>query len=185
MPALYENHDDQAIDKNNRYSSRKTQVLVIVFFAITWLFLCANNIYLLSKFYQENTGFGPIDVVRRVTSPDWTKTAILVRSYASMIDLNFVLYITDNKFADVTKYNEDGSFLKGSDLTDGPLWIQRALWISIDYEPTTDKNWHEDVIWSEDGTIVAVIIEEQYVFAYDFQSRQKFENSEQIQSLLK
>ena len=140
---------------------------------------------MLSKINQDETGFGPIDVVRRITSPDWSKTAILVRSYASLMDLNFALYITDDEFADVTRSNEDASFITDGDLPDRALWIQRALWISPDYEPTTHRNWGEDVVWSKDGTVVAVTIEGQYVFAYDFQTEQRYEDPAQIRSLLK
>ncbi|MCP4543582.1 MAG: hypothetical protein GY832_41240 [Chloroflexi bacterium] len=167
-----------------RNTKRVIQALVVALFAITWLLLCANNINLLSKINRDESGFGPIDVVRRVTSPDWSKTAILVRSYASLMDLNFALYITDDEFADVTRSNEDASFVTDSDLPDSALWIQRALWISLDYEPTTHKNWREDVVWSEDGTVITVTIEEQYVFAYDFQTKRRYEDPAQIRSLL-
>ena len=92
---------------------------------------------------------------------------------------------TDDEFADVTRSNEDASFITDNDLPDRALWIQRALWISPDYEPTTHRNWYEDVVWSEDGTVVAVTIEEQYVFAYDFQTEQRYEDPTQIRSLLK
>ena len=158
--------------------------LLAVFLVFLCFVRCGNAIEQQTKDQFE---FGPIDVARRVTSPDWSKTAILVRSYASLMDLNFALYITDDEFADVTRSNEDASFITESETTnstDSALWIQRALWISHDYEPTTQRNWHEDVVWSEDGTVVAVTIEEQFVFAYDFQTGQQYEDPAQIQGLL-
>jgi hypothetical protein len=136
---------------------------------------------------EDQFEFGPIDVARRVTSPNGTKTAILARSYDSLMDLNFALYVANDEFADVSGSSEDASFITKSEATNSPdsvLWIQRALWISPDYEPTTQRNWHEDVVWSEDGTVVAVTIEGQFVFAYDFQTGQQYEDSVQIRGLL-
>ena len=145
---------------------------------------CGNAVKQQAK---DQLQFGPIDVARRVTSPDWSRTAILVRSYDSLLDLNFALYITDDEFADVTRRDEDATFVttrEVTDLTDSPLWIQRALWISPDYEPTTQRNWYEDVVWREDGEVVAVTIEGQFVFAYNFETGQQYEDSTQIQALL-
>jgi hypothetical protein len=162
-------------------------IVLLVFFLVTWAILFRNNINLLARINQDATGFGPIDIARRVTSPSGRRTAILARSYAAFIDLNFALYITDDALADITSSSEDASFISDSeraDRTDSPLWLQRALWISHDYEPTTHRNWHEDVVWSEDGTVVAVTIEEQFVFAYDFQTGQQYEDPAQIQGLL-
>ena len=162
-------------------------VFVMVFFVITWLLMCLNNAYLFFKQGREFT-FGPLDVVRRVTAPDGKKTAILVRSYGSLLDLNFALYISDDNRVDVKDSTTKASFVTDAELSnmdDKAIWIKRALWISDDYEPTTSRNWHEDIVWSNDGAVIAVIIEGQYVFAYDFDTGQRHEDSGSIDELLK
>jgi hypothetical protein len=156
-------------------------ILLVIFFLFIGFLMCVKNVE------KSMMGFGPIDIARRVTSPNESKTAILVRSYASFLDLNFALYITDDQFADITDSEEDASFISDSELaslTEQAIWIRRALWISQDYEPTTRKNWREDVVWSEEGTVVAVTIEERYVFAYDILSGQHYEDPEKIRNLL-
>ena len=168
--------------------AKKTiNVIVVVFFVTTWLLLCGLNAYSLFKKSAEFT-FGPLDVVRRVTAPQGKKTAILVRSYGSLIDLNFALYISDNSMVDVGDISAKASFIsdpKLSNMGNAAIWIKRALWISRDYEPTTSRNWHEDIVWSDDGAVIAVIVEEQYMFAYDFDTSQRYENAERIDELLK
>ena len=162
-------------------------VFAIVFFITSWLLMFATNAYSLFKKSKEFT-FGPLDVVRRVTAPDGKKTAILVRSYGSLMDLNFALYISDDNRVDVTDSTTRASFVTDTQLSnmkDAAIWIQRALWISHDYEPTTSRNWHEDIVWSEDGAVIAVILEDQYVFAYEFDTGQRLENPGNIEELLR
>ena len=162
-------------------------VFAVVFFAITWLLMFTTNTYSLFKKSGEFT-FGPLDVVRRVTSPDGMKTAILVRSYGSLMDLNFALYISDDDRVDVTDSSTTASFVTDGELSkmdDAAIWIQRALWISHDYEPTTSRNWHEDIVWSDDGDVIAILIEDQYVFAYEFDTGQRLENPGNIEELLR
>jgi hypothetical protein len=74
--------------------------------------------------------------------------------------------------------------MDGESFADLPRDFSEALWMSQDYEYRADYNWHEDVEWSTDSAVVAVIIEGQFVFAYDFTSDQEFEDSERIQNLL-
>ena len=95
--------------------------------------------------------------------------------------------IIGDEFADVTRRNADALFISGDETAvhpDAALWIQRALWMSTDYEPTTHKNWREDIEWSGDSTVVAVIIEDEYVFACDFTSETGIQASENIRKLL-
>ena len=116
------------------------------------------------------------------------KTAILVRSYGSLLDLNFALYISGKDRVDVKDSTTKASFVTDAELSnrdDAAIWIKRALWISHDYEPTTIRNWHEDIVWSKDGAVIAVLIEDQYVFAYDFNTGQRHENSGSIDELLR
>jgi hypothetical protein len=159
----------------------------LVFFITTWLLMFATNAYSLFKKSREFT-FGPLDIVRRVTAPGGKKTAILVRSYGSLIDLNFALYISDDNRVDVTDGVTKASFVTDAELSnmeDAAIWVKRALWISHDYEPTTSRNWHEDIVWSDDGAVIAVIIEDQYAFAYDFYTSQSHENPENIDEVLR
>jgi hypothetical protein len=168
-------------------SIKVIKVLAAIFFVATWLLMCGNSVNLLIKNNAES-GFGPLDVVRRITAPDGKKTAILVRSYRSFLDLNFALYVTDDEMADVTDSTEKASFVADDELAsmnDAAIWIKRALWISHDYEPTTSRNWHEDIVWSNDGSIIAVTIEGQYVFAYNLGTEQRYEEAEEIHELLK
>jgi hypothetical protein len=104
------------------------------------------------------------DVARRVTAPSGQQTALLVR--ALFFDLNFRLYLVDIPADPV------------------PCQVTEALWSSPDYEPTTRRNWHEEIEWSADSAILAVRIEQEYVFAYDFSSGQATDDSNQIEQLL-
>ena len=143
------------------------------------------GVLLFAKNIEKSMPGWPIDIARRVTSPNGSNTAILVRLYG--FDLNFALYITDDNFADITDSEEDASFISDNEfasLTDAVVWIRRALWISHDYDPDTGRNWREDVVWSEEGAVVAVTIEGQYVFAYDVLSGQQYEDPQQIRDLL-
>lgn len=104
------------------------------------------------------------DVSRRLSSPDGTKTALLVRDYA--FDLNFKLFIVDGPY-------------------DPPPKPDSYLWSSHDYNPETEQNFHEDLEWSQDSSVIAVIIDGEYVFAYDFKPDEKVEDQELIKQLLK
>ena len=103
------------------------------------------------------------DVSRRLTSPDGTKTVLLVRDYA--YDLNFKLFLVDRSFDAAPKSDS-------------------YLWVSHDYNLETDQNFHEDLEWSKDSSVIAVIIDDQYVFAYDFRSDEKIEDQESIKQFL-
>lgn len=65
-----------------------------------------------------------------------------------------------------------------------PKDFKDALWSSPDYHTNTSINWHEDIEWSKDSSIVAVIIEDQYVFAYNFDLKKEYENAGEIKQLL-
>lgn len=138
--------------------------LFIAFFIATWLLMCGANV---SRFFDAWFSFGPDDVARRVTAPDWSRTAILVRSYG--FDLNFKLYVIERKSGG----GSANDFGKGE-----------AVWWSRDYEPTTHRNWNEEIEWSKDSSVIAVSVEGQYAFAYDFIADQKIEEPESIRSLL-
>ena len=103
------------------------------------------------------------DVSRRLSSPDGTKTVLLVRDYA--FDLNFKLFVVDNSYDSAPK-------------------TKSYLWVSRDYNPETDQNFHEDLEWSEDSSVIAVIIESEYVFAYDFEMKKEYKDNGGIIQLL-
>jgi len=103
------------------------------------------------------------DISRRLTSPDRTKTVVLVRDYA--FDLNFRLFVVDQSYDPAPKTN---SF----------------LWSSHDYNPDSRINWHEDLQWKKDSSVVAVIINGKYVFAYDFNTNEKVEDEETVKQFL-
>jgi hypothetical protein len=105
-----------------------------------------------------------IDVSRRVTAPNGRTTALLVREYA--FDLNFRLYLVDSPWASV------------------PSQARQAVWSSQDYDPTDRHNWREEVEWSSDSSLVAISIEQHYVFGYDLTAGRAIENSLQIRQLL-
>ena len=137
------------------------------FLVITWLLLFAYFAVDIVHTVWTFDLFGPRDVSRRVTASDESKTALLERDYG-YLDLNFRLYM-----------------MEGLSFADLPEDFGEALWVSRDYELTTDHNWHEDIEWSTDSSVIAVTIEGQYIFAYDFKTDQRLKNPEAIQSLLK
>ncbi|MFZ6029723.1 MAG: hypothetical protein ACOYYS_18570 [Chloroflexota bacterium] len=89
------------------------QVMGIGLFVFIWVGICWYCLHLLGKINDVSSGFGPIDASRRITSPDQKYTAILARSYASFLDLNFALYITDDNMAEITDSSEQAYFIKG------------------------------------------------------------------------
>jgi hypothetical protein len=159
--------------------------LVVSFFIISWVILCLGNIFFIDKSIRA-TAFGPLDVAKRLTSPDRSKTAILARSYLTLMDLNFILFITDADLADLHHpdnaahmYVADGIWQKMAG-ADG----KQYLWLSHDYEKTTGRDWHEDVIWSEDSTVIGVRVDGDFVYAYDFKTKNSYQDQQQIEELL-
>lgn len=137
--------------------------LLAVFFISTWLLMCGANV--MRAF--EAMLLLPDDVARRVTSPDWSRTALLVRSYGFLDhDLNFKLSIIEHK-------DGRGSFGKGGE-----------IWRTPDSDSNTRLNWHEEIEWSKDSSVIAVSLEGRYAFAYDFSASQGIKEPERIRSLL-
>lgn len=136
-------------------------IVVAMCFGATWLLLLG---YVVRDFQAALFTFGPQDVARRLTAPNGQKTALLVRDYH--FDLNFRLYMIDTPTAFP------------------PRTAQEALWSSQDYNPVTDHNWHEDLEWSADSALIAVRIDQQYVFAYDFTTEQQYVDPDRIRQLI-
>ena len=140
---------------------------------ISWLMLAWYSVRATLAFSAYRAFNAYEDVSRRVTSPDGQRTAILVRDLGYP-DLNFRLYIGGPSRA-VHIYIANP--LPEAD--DSAL-----VWVSRDYEPTTLENWHEDIDWTADSSLVVVSIQGQRVFAYDFTANQGIEDSAQIERLL-
>ena len=138
---------------------------LVLFFLGTWALLFwyfVGDIH--GEFDRTVACINPYRYSRWVTSHDRNKMAVLVRDY--FFDLNFRLFIIETSIPEI------------------PTDINKAIWSSRDYEPTTHRNWHEDVEWSRDSTVVAVTIEGEYVFAYDFALGRELEDAESIRELL-
>ncbi len=136
---------------------------IIILILIPWLWLLFD----MSSLVWQFTHCGDqrvYDVSRRVTAPDESKTALLTRSVA--FDMNYRLYIVDNEIMSASCEPD------------------KALWISRDYNPDTRDNWHEDVEWSTDSSIIAISVEGTYVYAYDFSAEKPIDNPADIQRLL-
>ncbi|MCP4535670.1 MAG: hypothetical protein GY832_00820 [Chloroflexi bacterium] len=142
----------------------RLRTIAKVFFVVTWLLLFVHFVFFtLITPFLSGVYNGPDDVSRRVTAPNGSKTALLVRDF-SFMDLNFRLFTVETSYAE----------LPG---------VEEAIWSSCDYEPTT-RNWHEDIEWSADSLVVAVIVEDEYVFAYNFETDQPLEDPERIKTVL-
>jgi hypothetical protein len=113
------------------------------------------------------------DVSRRVTSPNGQRTAILVRDLGYP-DLNFKLFIGGPGRA-------AGTYIAAPLLEEDNGTL---IWVSRDYEPTTLENWHEDIDWAADSSLIVVSIQGRPVFAYDFATSQEIEDRAQIEHLL-
>jgi len=102
---------------------------------------------------------------RFMKSPDGQKVGLLIRN--SGFDLNFRLYIFDYYFIQP------------------PYDPNASIWLSDDYNPDDQSiNLHEDLEWSKDSSVIAVKIDGEYVFAYDFKLNENTEDEERIKQLL-
>lgn len=144
-------------------SKSKLKTILLILGIATWIFLFFSNWLWFEVARSPFTTKG-YDVSRRMTSPDGKKSMILVRDYA--FDLNLRLFIVDD-VGDPT-----------------PSDFKDALWSSRDYNPDPGMNLHEDLEWSKDSSVIAVTIDGEYIFAYDFNSNEKFEDQESIKQLL-
>jgi hypothetical protein len=108
-----------------KQAERILALIPIIFFASTWIMLCIATYNLAMRDIFEG-GFGPVDVAKRVTSPDGSKTAILVRSYVTL-DLNFILYVTDDHYVDIDRPNKTALF-----------YFPDGQWVSF---PTNKRGW--------------------------------------------
>ena|SRR5215207_5742945 len=134
-----------------------------VFGIVSWILLFFLS-WALFEIVRSPFSVNAYDVSHRLTSPDGKKTALLVREFA--FDLNFRLFIMDDSY------------------DRAPSDSKEALWSSRDYNPDPSINWHEDLEWSKDSSVIAVIIEGDYVFAYDFDLKKEYKDAGEIKQLL-
>jgi hypothetical protein len=144
---------------------RWERATLLVLLILPWFLLCGFIFVTFQQSFQQALfAFGPRDVSRRLTAPDSSKTALLERDYG--FDLNFRLYIVSNYRASLPDF-------------------KAAIWQSRDLDLDTRRTWHEDLEWSADSSIIAVRLEDQYVFAYDFALNEAIKESERIEKVLK
>jgi hypothetical protein len=133
----------------------------LVLLILPWILLCG---FIFVTYQQALFAFGPRDVSRRLTAPDFSKTALLERDYG--FDLNFRLYIVTKSTAPLPDFDA-------------------AIWQSKDLDLDTRRSWYEDLEWSADSSVIAVILEDQHVFAYDFASEESVTDPQRIEDMLR
>jgi hypothetical protein len=134
----------------------------MIFWATYVLLIC--KVFLL-PLIQDFPPLGPIysDVAKRISSPDYTKTALLIRRDAW--DLNYVVKI------------------KEGILTKTLHWTQ-------DFYPDARVNWDEELIWSYDSSFLVMSVdnpfddEEKYMWAYDFNDGKEYTDETKIMEIL-
>lgn len=154
----------------NSEMQTRSKLIAKAFFIVTWLVLFGYFIFdvviyphMIVPFRQSL--FGSISVSQRVVSPDGDKIALLEQ--ADFFDTNFLLYILDwNHCSDI------------------PTDIADAVWMSPDCLPGIDCPSQQNVEWSKDSSVIAVIMGEEYTYAYDFSTGEEWENAEYIRDLL-
>lgn len=139
-------------------------IAILIIGSTGWVLLFKSSYdRFMTDLMQPFTGIR--DVSCRLKSPDGQKVGLLIRN--SGFDLNFRLYILDNYFIQP------------------PYDPNDSLWLSDDYNPDDQSiNLHEDLEWSKDSSVVAVTIDGEYVFAYDFSLNENIEDEERIIQLL-
>lgn len=133
-----------------------TYVLLVLFFL--WQTLLGSLI-------NEFIPMGPIytDVAKRITSPDGTKTALLIRRNAW--DLNFAVKIKEG------------------------LKTKTLHW-SRDFEPVRKADFNEKIIWSDDSSFIVLTVDdvrhnnEKYMWAYDFRDGKEYYDKDTIISIM-
>jgi hypothetical protein len=172
------------MDANEFKARRVFGTLALAVFVITWVLLCFGNLYFIQGAIKKQ-GFGPVDVAKRVTSPDGSMMAILARSYAALPALNFWLIISDDNYVDIKTpgnarfYTEQGGWSQA-----GLAHAGEPLWYSHDFELTTRWDWNEELVWSQDSLVIGVRVKGEFVYAYDFSANQGYEDAQQIRELL-
>ena len=159
---------DVAVDAPMPKPSKKLGLLfgfLKVFFWITYILLIIKVILIpVIKEY----GYGPLgpihtDVAKRISSPDYTKTALLIRRFA--FDLNFAVKIKK-----------------------GPL--TKTLHWTRDFYPDDWVNWNEELVWSYDSSFLVMSVdnpfddEEKYMWAYDFKDDNEYADETLILEIL-
>ncbi|MCP4537188.1 MAG: hypothetical protein GY832_08565 [Chloroflexi bacterium] len=149
----------------------RSKVIVKVFFIITWLVLFGYFIFDVMIYpymiipFRQLAFVNRISVSQRVVSPDDSRIALLEQ--ADFFDTNFLLYILD-----------------WDHCSDIPTDVADAIWVSPDCLPGIDCLSQQNVEWSKDSSVIAVIMGEEYTYAYDFGTGEEWKNAEYIRDLL-
>jgi hypothetical protein len=139
---------------------------VFLLFAISWVLMAWYVLVdIRSGSINPFSYIDPFEYSRWVLSPDSSRTAVLVRDY--YFDLNFRLFIVDPHSKEI------------------PRDVKQAIWTSRDYPLSDYQEFDDDIHWSRDSAVVAVTIDDEFVFAYDFGTSQEFREPDEIISLLK
>ena len=151
-------------NEGKHISKSKIKTILLILGIVTWILLFFSN-WLWFEVARSPFTTKVYDVSRRMPSPNGKRSVLLVRDFA--FDLNFRLFSVD-------------------DVGDpAPSDFKNALWSSRDYNPDPGINRHEDLEWSKDSSVIAVTIDGEYVFAYDFSLNENIEEDEErIKQLL-
>ena len=137
------------------------------FFLTTYTFLLLFFLWqcLFKSLIDEFIPPGPIrtDVAKRIKSPDFNKTALLIRRNA--FDLNFVVKIKEK------------------------LGTRTLHW-TRDFIPDLTADWNEQIVWSDDSSLIVLTVDdvrndyEKYMWAYDFKNNKEYIDKEKIIEIL-
>ncbi|MEN8240615.1 MAG: hypothetical protein ABFS17_01740 [Chloroflexota bacterium] len=155
--------------KDQNQSSNKLRNIgigcLVFFFATSWILMALYVFFdVRARYVNPFSYVSPYQYSRWAVAPDRSQKAILVQDY--YFDLNFRLFIVEPYAREI------------------PLDFKQAIWSSRDYEPTPFRDWDDDILWGCDSSVVAVTIENEYVFAYDFNTSKKIDDPETIIKLL-
>ena len=141
------------------YKTKEGRIALRLIFAFLLLFFVW---YFATNFFSLFFGTR-LDVSKRLMSPDYTKTATLIRQHA--FDLNFIVYVKSGG-------------------------KKKKLFFSYDYPPDPTVNWNENIEWSADSSLLVLTINEPdanepFMWAYDFKEKKELSNNQVIKSLWK
>jgi len=103
------------------------------------------------------------DVAKRIKSPDYSKTALLIRRNAS--DLNFGVKIKQKLRT-------------------------RTLHWTPDFVPDLTADWNEQIVWSDDSSLIILTVDdvdnnnEKNMWAYDFKTNKEYYDKDKITDIL-
>ena len=160
-----EKSEDKQLSKLNKILALLLGLAKVIFWMI---YISLIFKVILVPVINEYNPLGPIhtDVAKRISSPDYTKTALLIRRNA--FDLNYAVRIQEGQM--------------GFDI--------KTLHWTRDFLPNIRVNWDEELIWSYDSSILVMSVdnefdeEEKYMWAYDFKDNKEYKDEILITEIL-